>query len=90
MTKETNKAGQITIGSLPEAADTNGSAAMFECTVPGPIFFREVADTVNKAGAGSRKIRNNNGKAWTCGGCTPNNILPGLFFINLKAAETKN
>lgn len=34
MKKETIKAGQITINFLQEAADTNGSAAMFEFTVP--------------------------------------------------------
>jgi len=34
MKKETIKAGQITIDFLMEAADTNGSAAMFEFTVP--------------------------------------------------------
>ncbi|MEO8712270.1 MAG: cupin domain-containing protein [Parafilimonas sp.] len=34
MKKETIKAGQITIDFLLEAADTNGSAAMFEFTVP--------------------------------------------------------
>ena len=32
--KETIKAGQVTIDFLLEAADTNGSAAMFEFTVP--------------------------------------------------------
>jgi quercetin dioxygenase-like cupin family protein len=41
MKKETIKAGQITIDFLLEAADTNGSAAIFEFTVPagamGPI-----------------------------------------------------
>jgi quercetin dioxygenase-like cupin family protein len=34
MKKEMIKAGQITIEFLLEAADTNGSAAMFEFTVP--------------------------------------------------------
>jgi quercetin dioxygenase-like cupin family protein len=34
MKKETIKAGQVTIKFLLEAADTNGSAAMFEFTVP--------------------------------------------------------
>lgn len=34
MNTETIKAGQITINFLLEAADTNGSAAMFEFTVP--------------------------------------------------------
>jgi len=34
MKKETIKAGQIAIDFLLEAADTNGSAAMFEFTVP--------------------------------------------------------
>jgi quercetin dioxygenase-like cupin family protein len=34
MKKETIKAGQITIDFLMEAADTNGSAAIFEFTVP--------------------------------------------------------
>lgn len=34
MKKETIKAGQITIDFLLEAADTNGSEAMFEFTVP--------------------------------------------------------
>src|SRR4051812_22774712 len=34
MKKETIKAGQITIDFLLEAADTNGSVAMFEFTVP--------------------------------------------------------
>jgi quercetin dioxygenase-like cupin family protein len=34
MKSETIKAGQITIDFLLEAADTNGSAAMFEFTVP--------------------------------------------------------
>jgi quercetin dioxygenase-like cupin family protein len=34
MKKETIKAGAITIDFLMEAADTNGSAAMFEFTVP--------------------------------------------------------
>ncbi len=34
MKKETIKAGQITIDFLLEAADTNGSAAMFEFTIP--------------------------------------------------------
>jgi len=34
MKKEIIKAGQITIDFLLEAADTNGSAAMFEFTVP--------------------------------------------------------
>ena len=34
MKKETIKAGQILIDFLLEAADTNGSAAMFEFTVP--------------------------------------------------------
>ena len=34
MKKETIKAGQVTIDFLLEAADTNGSAAMFEFTVP--------------------------------------------------------
>lgn len=34
MKKETIKAGQITIDFLLEAADTNGSTAMFEFTVP--------------------------------------------------------
>jgi quercetin dioxygenase-like cupin family protein len=34
MKKETIKAGQIIIDFLLEAADTNGSAAMFEFTVP--------------------------------------------------------
>ena len=34
MKKETIKAGQVTIEFLLEAADTNGSAAMFEFTVP--------------------------------------------------------
>jgi quercetin dioxygenase-like cupin family protein len=34
MKKERIKAGQITIDFLLEAADTNGSAAMFEFTVP--------------------------------------------------------
>ena len=34
MTRETIKAGQITIEFLLEAADTNGSAAMFEFAVP--------------------------------------------------------
>ena len=34
MKRETIKAGQITIDFLLEAADTNGSAAMFEFTVP--------------------------------------------------------
>ena len=41
MKKETIRAGQITIDFLMEAADTNGSAAMFEFTIPpgakGPI-----------------------------------------------------
>ena len=35
MRKETIKAGQVTIDFLLEASDTNGSAAMFEFTVPG-------------------------------------------------------
>jgi len=34
MKKETIKAGQITIDFLLEASDTNGSAAVFEFTVP--------------------------------------------------------
>lgn len=34
MKKETIRAGQITIDFLMEAADTNGSAAIFEFTVP--------------------------------------------------------
>lgn len=34
MQKETIRGGQITIDFLLEAADTNGSAAMFEFTVP--------------------------------------------------------
>src|SRR4249920_452353 len=34
MKKETIKAGAITIDFLLEASDTNGSAAMFEFTVP--------------------------------------------------------
>ena len=34
MKKETIKAGAVTIDFLLEAADTNGSAAMFEFTVP--------------------------------------------------------
>lgn len=34
MLKETIKVGQVTIEFLLEAADTNGSAAMFEFTVP--------------------------------------------------------
>lgn len=34
MKKETIKAGQLTIDFLMEAADTNGSVAMFEFTVP--------------------------------------------------------
>ena len=34
MKKETIKAGQVTIEFLLEAADTNGSAAVFEFTVP--------------------------------------------------------
>jgi quercetin dioxygenase-like cupin family protein len=34
MKKETIKAGQITIDFLLEAADTNGSVAMFEFTIP--------------------------------------------------------
>lgn len=34
MKKETIKAGQVTINFLLEASDTNGSAAMFEFTVP--------------------------------------------------------
>jgi quercetin dioxygenase-like cupin family protein len=34
MKKETIKTGQITIDFLLEAADTNGSAAMFEFTIP--------------------------------------------------------
>jgi len=34
MKTESIKAGQITIDFLLEAADTNGSAAMFEFTVP--------------------------------------------------------
>jgi quercetin dioxygenase-like cupin family protein len=34
MKRETIKAGQITIDFLLEAADTNGSAAMFEFTIP--------------------------------------------------------
>jgi quercetin dioxygenase-like cupin family protein len=34
MQKETIKVGQVTIDFLLEAADTNGSAAMFEFTVP--------------------------------------------------------
>ena len=34
MKRETIKAGQVTIEFLLEAADTNGSAAMFEFTVP--------------------------------------------------------
>jgi len=34
MKKETIRAGQISIDFLLEAADTNGSAAMFEFTVP--------------------------------------------------------
>ena len=34
MKRETIKAGQITIDFLLEAADSNGSAAMFEFTVP--------------------------------------------------------
>ena len=34
MKKETIKVGQVTIDFLLEAADTNGSAAMFEFTVP--------------------------------------------------------
>jgi len=34
MKKETIKAGQVTIDFLLEASDTNGSAAMFEFTVP--------------------------------------------------------
>ena len=34
MKKETIKAGQVTIDFLLEAADTNGSAAMFEFLVP--------------------------------------------------------
>ena len=34
MKKETIKAGQLTIDFLLEAADTNGTAAMFEFTVP--------------------------------------------------------
>jgi quercetin dioxygenase-like cupin family protein len=34
MKKETIKAGQVTIKFLLEAADTNGSAAVFEFTVP--------------------------------------------------------
>jgi quercetin dioxygenase-like cupin family protein len=34
MKKETIKAGQVTIDFLLEAADSNGSAAMFEFTVP--------------------------------------------------------
>jgi len=34
MKKETIKAGQITVDFLLEAADTRGSAAMFEFTVP--------------------------------------------------------
>lgn len=34
MKKETIKAGQVTIDFLLEAADTNGSAAVFEFTVP--------------------------------------------------------
>lgn len=37
MKKETIKAGQITIDFLLEAADTNGSAAMFEFTVPAGV-----------------------------------------------------
>lgn len=34
MTKETIRAGQITIDFLMEAADTNGTSTMFEFTVP--------------------------------------------------------
>ena len=34
MKTETIKVGQVTIDFLLEAADTNGSAAMFEFTVP--------------------------------------------------------
>jgi len=34
MKKETIRAGQVTIDFLLEAADTNGSAALFEFTVP--------------------------------------------------------
>src|SRR3954452_8889399 len=34
MKKETIKVGQVTVDFLFEAADTNGSAAMFEFTVP--------------------------------------------------------
>jgi quercetin dioxygenase-like cupin family protein len=34
MKRETIKAGQITIDFLLDAADTNGSAAMFEFTIP--------------------------------------------------------
>jgi quercetin dioxygenase-like cupin family protein len=34
MKKETIKVGQVTVDFLLEAADTNGSAAMFEFTVP--------------------------------------------------------
>ena len=34
MKKETIKAGRVTINFLLEASDTNGSAAMFEFTVP--------------------------------------------------------
>jgi quercetin dioxygenase-like cupin family protein len=37
MKKETIKAGQVTVDFLLEAADTNGSSAMFEFTVPAGV-----------------------------------------------------
>lgn len=52
MKKETIKAGQITIDFLLEAADTNGSAAMFEFTVlagakvPLPHYHEHFDETI--------------------------------------------
>ena len=52
MKKETIKAGQITIDFLLEAADTNGSAALFEFTVPSgarvpiPHYHEDFDETI--------------------------------------------
>jgi quercetin dioxygenase-like cupin family protein len=52
MKKETIKVGQVTVEFLLEAADTNGSAAMFEFTVPAgakvpvPHFHEHFDETI--------------------------------------------
>lgn len=95
MKKETIKVGQVTIEFLLEAADTNGSAAMFEFTVPAgakvplPHYHEHFDETIyGLSGILSFTIDGNTidiGPGETC--FIPRGIVHG--FNNLKQNEAK-